>query len=569
MSDHQTNPTLHKIIADYLEQTRAGQLPDRQQLLDRHPELADELQAFFANRDQTGAGSEDITTAPLRTPSNSVPMDANTFASFKTGVEDATVLYTGSRTGQAGNIPHRESGGRYFGDYELLEEIARGGMGVVYKARQVKLNRIVALKMILAGHLASDEDVQRFYTEAQAAANLDHPGIVPIFEVGQHEGQHFFSMGFVDGQSLAARLDAGALASREAADLAKKIAEAVAFAHEHGIVHRDLKPANVLLDHDGEPVIADFGLAKQIGDDSSMTCTGQILGTPAYMPPEQAAGRVRELTETVDVYAIGAILYALLTGRPPFEAESPLDTLVQVLESETTLPTKVDHRVPRPLELICMRCLEKQPSDRYPSALALAQDLDRFLQDEPVEARPADLWQRVRRWSRRQPALVAHLAGLIMIITILQVTYLRIGTDLPYHLRHTGVLVLWGLVATFLQQLMDRPGWEEIGTSTWALADSILLTTVLFLSVPPVGPLLIGYALLITASGLFFRVHLVIVTTLACALAYVILLMLRPEMAETPHYCVMYEVLLLVLGGIVATQVRRIRKLNQYFENRI
>jgi serine/threonine-protein kinase len=376
-------------------------------------------------------------------------------------------------------------------------------------------------------------------------------------------------MGFIEGKSLADRLHDGPLPPREAAALMKKIAEAVAFAHQRGVVHRDLKPPNVLLDQDGEPIITDFGLAKKMGDDSALTNTGQILGTPAYMPPEQAAGRVHELTETADIYALGAILYALLTGRPPFEAQSPIDTLVQVLESEPTLPTKVDRRVPRPLELICMRCLEKQPSARYPSAVVLAQDLDRFLKGDPVEARAADIWQRVRRWGRRQPALVAHLAMLFMGLLTIQITYLLIGTDLAYHLRHTSLLVLWGLVAVFLQQLLNRQRWAEVGAAAWAIADTILFTTVLYLSVPSPGPLLIGYALLVTASGLFFRVHLVIVTTLACALSYGSLLILRPELAETPHYCVTYTIMLLILGSIVAAQVRRIRKLNQYFENRI
>ena len=278
---------------------------------------------------------------------------------------------------------------------------------------------------------------------------------------------------------------------------------------------------------------------------------------------------MRAGAETADIYAVGAIFYALLTGRPPFEAQSPVDTLLQVLESEATLPTKVDRRVPRSLELICMRCLEKQPSDRYPSAAALAQDLERFLKGEPVEARATDTWQRIRRWGRRQPALVAHLAMLFMALLTIQITYILIGTDLAYHLRHTWVLTLWGLVAVVLQQLLDRPRWAEVGASAWAMADTVLFTTVLYLSEPPLGPLLIGYALLITASGLFFRVHLVIVTTFASALSYGSLLILRPELAEKPHFCVMFTIMLLILGGIVATQVRRIRKLNQYFESRI
>lgn len=302
--------------------------------------------------------------------------------------------------------------------------------------------------------------------------------------------------------------------------------------------------------------------------DREMTNTGQIFGTPSYMPPEQASGKVHDVNQSADIYALGAILYALMTGRPPFDAVSPLDTLVQVLESEVTLPTKINRHVPRPLELICLRCLEKEPANRYPSAKELAEDLDRFLQGEPVKARPADLWQRARRWGRKEPALLAHLAGLSLILLTVQITFLRIGTDLSYHLRHTGVLMLWGTISFGLQQLLNRPRWAEVGASVWAISDAILFTAVLYLAVPPLGPLLIGHALLIVASGLFFRVHLVVVMTLACALSYGTLLVLRPELASTPHYCVMHAAMLFTLGGIVVTQVRRIRRLNRYFERR-
>ena len=221
---------------------------------------------------------------------------------------------------------------RYFGDYEIIREIARGGMGVVFEARQVSLNRTVALKMILAGQLANETDVKRFYTEAEAAANLDHPGIVPIFEVGQHEGQHYFSMGFVEGQSLAQRLADGPLPSREAAELIRRVSEAIEYAHQRGVIHRDLKPANILLDQSGNPRVTDFGLAKKVQGDSGLTGSGQIMGTPSYMPPEQAGGKRGEVGPAADVYALGATLYALLTGRPPFQAATAMDTVIQVVE---------------------------------------------------------------------------------------------------------------------------------------------------------------------------------------------------------------------------------------------
>ncbi|MFN0055795.1 MAG: WD40 repeat domain-containing serine/threonine protein kinase [Planctomycetales bacterium] len=317
---------------------------------------------------------------------------------------------------------------RYFGEYELLEEIARGGMGVVYKARQVKLNRIVALKMILAGQLAGPDDVKRFHSEAEAAAQLDHPGIVPIFEVGQHDGQHYFSMGFVDGRSLAARVVEGPLPPREAAQLVRDVAEAVEYAHCRGVIHRDLKPGNILLDGQGKPRVTDFGLAKQMHQDSGLTGTGQILGTPSYMPPEQAAGRIDQIDPRADVYSLGAILYCLLTGRPPFQAASPLDTLRQVVEKEPLAPRQLNPQVPLDLQTIALKCLEKNPARRYASALDLAAELGRYLNGEPVLARPVGRLERAQRWSRRNPALTAAaglgvllLAGAIVVPVLLAV----------------------------------------------------------------------------------------------------------------------------------------------------
>ncbi|MCZ6853442.1 MAG: serine/threonine protein kinase, partial [Gammaproteobacteria bacterium] len=306
---------------------------------------------------------------------------------------------------------------KYFGDYELLDEIARGGMGVVYKARQVRLNRTVALKMILAGQFAGEADVQRFQTEAEAAAQLDHPGIVPIFEVGEHEGHHFFSMGLVEGDSLAARIADGPLPPKEAAELMRKIAEAIQYAHDRGVVHRDLKPANILLDNDGQPRVTDFGLAKKVKGDSSLTATGQILGTPSYMPPEQAAGRIDQVKESADIYALGGVLYAMLTGRPPFQADNPVDTLMQVLERQPVSPRQLNTSVPRDLETICLKCLQKVRQQRYASAQDLADDLQRYLKGEPIKARAVSAPARAWRWCKRKP-MAATVLGLLLLIAV-------------------------------------------------------------------------------------------------------------------------------------------------------
>ena len=335
---------LERILADYLHAVAAGTPPDRAGLLEQYPDLAGELQSFFRNRDAIERMAEPI--------KQQVP-------------EMETIASVGAPAGVGSTI-------RYFGDYELLEEIARGGMGVVYKARQASLNRVVALKMILAGQLASPEEVSRFHAEAEAAGNLDHPNIVHIYEVGEHQGQHYFSMRLVAGSNLSAwtRRDGTQLGKeqqRKAAEVVAKVARAVHHAHQRGILHRDLKPGNILIDEQGQPHVTDFGLAKRVEGDSALTRSGAIVGTPSYMAPEQARSE-KVLTTGVDIYSLGAILYELLTGRPPFRAETPLDTVLQLLDQEPIAPRSACPTIDRDLETICLKCLHKEAEKRYATA---------------------------------------------------------------------------------------------------------------------------------------------------------------------------------------------------------
>jgi eukaryotic-like serine/threonine-protein kinase len=309
---------------------------------------------------------------------------------------------------------------RRVGDYELLSEIARGGMGVVYRARQVTLNREVALKMILVGHWASKSQVERFQLEARANARLDHPHIVPILELGEHEGWHYFSMKLVAGEDLAWQQRSGLwpAATRSAqeriAELMRTVAGAVHFAHQRGVMHRDLKPTNILIDREGMPYVTDFGLAKLVEETSDLTRTSAVVGTPAYMAPEQAAGGADDVTLAADVYSLGAMLFELLTGSPPHSGRNSLETVRSVLETEVKTPSRVNPHVDDDMSTICLRCLARDPTARYRSAAELADDLGRWLRREPIEARPVNSLERLRYWRRRNP-LAASLSVLLLV----------------------------------------------------------------------------------------------------------------------------------------------------------
>ncbi len=388
MSQPETQEPLDALIFQWLEAHRTGKRLECDALVAAHPELS----AFSGDYEQL-----DQRFAPLRRLTGTMPKNAAEIATM--GACDTAVV-------------EALKAGTSFGDYDLLSEIARGGMGVVYKARQRSLNRIVALKMVLGeGHRAVI-DRQRFLVEARAVARLCHPQIVPIYEVGERQGQPYFTMEYFAGGCLRERMDKLRGDARAIAALMATVAKAVEHAHRRGILHRDLKPSNVLLDERGEPHVTDFGLAKQLDEESDLTQAGTIVGTPSYMAPEQADGH-SDLSTAADVYGLGAILYELLTGRPPFKANTPMETMLQVMSTDPKRPRDLDRAIDPDLETICLKCLEKDPLARYGTSEAMADDLERWLAGEPIHARPATSWERAVKWSRRQPVLAASLGTML------------------------------------------------------------------------------------------------------------------------------------------------------------
>jgi len=432
---------LDQALLDFMRRFDAGKIEDREIFLNEYPEIASQLRTLLDAADliesmagptlselgnaSSAAQSQD--RQQLRDQASSVAdPNAQTLALQKNGNQknnraisispdestlpppmnrsDFSLTSLANTSNSQSILPYR------FGDYILEQVLGRGGMGVVYLAFQVQLERRVAIKMIRSGCLASEDEVNRFHTEARSVASLAHPNIVTVYQCGECDGHHYFSMDFIPGTDLAKRLASGPMSPKDAVRYVRDVARATDSAHQQGVVHRDLKPANVLIDETDQVVVTDFGLAKQMGSDKGLTATGATLGTPSYMSPKQAAGKSEEQGASTDVYAIGAILYALLTGKPPFQADSVLQTIMQVIHRPAPKVRQSHPNVHSDLETIVTKCLEKLPSRRYASAGELADDLDRFYQGIPITAQPPSIFRRCKHWLANVP-LVAALTG--------------------------------------------------------------------------------------------------------------------------------------------------------------
>lgn len=440
----------------YVNDLQAGRRPDRERLLSEFPPLSDAIGCVEALERLVQSAAPEL--AETR---DYVPAAAHDAPR----TEEPPALGAWSARPAVGQ----------FGDYELIEELGRGGMGVVYKAWQKSLGRLVALKMILPTALPSEQAVLRFQVEARAAARLRHPNVVAVHQVGQLHGQPYFTMDYVPGRDLSAVARGRPMDPQSAARLLAQVAAAVDHLHAHGIIHRDLKPSNILVEEGGCAYVTDFGLALTCGGDSQLTQSGMIVGTPSYMAPEQACGRRQAVGPAADVYSIGAILYELVTGRPPFDEATPLETLVQVLEGEPLAPRTLAPRLPRDLELIILRCLEKEPQARYLSAGALAADLERFLRAEPVEARPRGPLPRLARWARRHPALAIRLAASSVFAAVAHVWYTIF--EQVRAARHITVLASLGIfaaVAVGFDCAVSRGRYKTPAPFAWSTADILL-----------------------------------------------------------------------------------------------
>lgn len=527
-----------KLLNDYLESLQSGDDSVADELLEKRPELGsilkhlDILHGFSSESDSTESPTLDDEVDP-----------------------DESFV------------------GQRFGDYHLEAELGRGGMGVVYRARHTALDRRVALKMVLDGHLDSTEHRRRFQDEAKAAARFRHPNIVHIHEVNELHGRHYFTMDYIEGENLADRMAKGPVPLDEAVRIITIIARAIHHLHQQGVVHRDIKPSNILLDKEGTPYVTDFGLAKLFADDGIKTATGVIAGTPRYMSPEQALAQNDRVGPTSDIYSLGTIFYELLTGTPAFDDQTPVEILMQVISREPPLPRSLNRRIPHSLQQICLKCMSKEPEDRYASAEAMADDLDHYTHGEPLDTPGPGVRRRLVRWCRRQPALAARLGGFAVFYVVEWINFGMSTIDRAFHVQVSLILLAWVLASILCQQFLGSRRWSVPAQFIWGTLDVVFLFAILRQADGIVSPLMTVYFVLIATSGLWLRERFVWFITAASLLSYGLLLVdfyvwRFAELSEIYHPTLdSHPIFLLALifeAVAVASLVRRIRSLSRY-----
>ena len=555
-----------ELLDAFLRELQAGRKPDRDAVLKQRPDLLSVLDCLTSLENLAPPPQGDIATLAPATPMH---------------------VSTGS--------------GQRIGKFAIIRELGRGGMGVVYLAQDTELNRPVALKMILAGSMASDEYLQRFQAEVRASARLDHEGIARVYDSGAFNGLPYLAMQFVEGPSLAQYLRSHHPDSNWSVRCVIQLARTVAYFHSQGIVHRDLKPANILLAHseisrrkepgtfDGQndpsfipnpstsPKITDFGVAKLLEEEGAATRSGAIVGTPNYMAPEQARGESRSVGPPADVHALGAILYELLVGQPPFARETSMATLLEVMGSEPVPPRRRKPTIHPDLDAICLKCLEKAPESRFASASELADALERHLRGEDVPQARLSPLQSVSRWLRRNPALASRLAILIGCVLILYSRSAVTGgvqfgkTFAVVSLKHlTLIFAVWISLSWLFQRLLRRSWGETVIPYIWAVVDVGILTAILVLTDSLVSPIDIGFPLLVAASGLWLSESLVWFTFGCAVVGYGggTILMYVNGFNEQLHRHVIFLAGLLTLSFLVLHFVQRFRALSRYYEGK-
>jgi serine/threonine-protein kinase len=406
--------------------------------------------------------------------------------------------------------------------YEILDEVDRGGMGIVYRAKHKELNRIVALKIIRSGEFANGNEIARFRREAQIAAQLVHPGIVPIYEIGERNNLIYYTMAFVEGCPLLELARSPTLSIAAKVQLVYQLTQALQYAHGQGVAHRDIKPSNILIDLHGSPILIDFGLAKSTNAESDLTQTGAMLGTPSYMAPEQIQYHQDHDLRLSDIYSLGAVFYYLLVGRPPFVGPTNFDIMLQLKDRQPVRPSRLNRQVDRELDTICLRAMEKIPRERYATAAEFGQDLERWIHGSAVSSPTKSPWIRWIRWWKQEPGLVSHAVAICVVILVVLMSHL-LGYSLAHLPTQLTVLLTWLLICFPLQRWILQSKDTTVPAILWGLIDLFCVSWLIATAGPPRSLLLVAYPLMITASALFYRTRFVILMTTACILAFLVL----------------------------------------------